>query len=408
MTSERARMTSERARSARSARSPAPSARLAPPAAPVSAREPFSEALSVVSSRPRSAPLAGASRRRPAGRVPGELLEQLEPAEPEGAGAARPASGRRAGDKARRRPAPESAGRESRAEAEEVYESLRYELARVRRQLELARAENEEAVKAEAERQALLAERLPAQKVVEDVKDEAQANSREAPATAGSRRAQPSKPAVRKGAAPPGRAASRPSPRRPPGFRRAAQAPGPRALRTIELAKRAEARTGPPPWRAGPAGEAEAAATPPVAAATPPPVGAPGAAGTRAPADAREAALGRDGKFRTTSSVIGSWVDAGQHIDSPKKAGVYYGRPKFIWASEDHPHWKTPGVNDRSAAGWMRTSAAIGREECWTPLTTTQQRAEVVDMQRTSYGFLLTLNKEADEDGNGFLGGLGK
>jgi hypothetical protein len=83
---------------------------------------------------------------------------------------------------------------------------------------------------------------------------------------------------------------------------------------------------------------------------------------------------------------------------------VYFGRPKFVWASEDHPHWKeTPS---RTASGWRPTSTAIGSDECWRPLMASQQRAEVPDMQRTSYGFLLTLNKEHDNDGiGGFLGG---
>jgi hypothetical protein len=94
--------------------------------------------------------------------------------------------------------------------------------------------------------------------------------------------------------------------------------------------------------------------------------------------------------------VIGSWVEGAKHIEA-QKAAVYHGRPKFIWASEDHPHWKA--AHDRSAQSWRPTSAAIGREECWKPLPSSQQRAEVPDMQRTSYGFMLTFNKEPDENG---------
>merc|ERR1719235_1767246 len=88
-------------------------------------------------------------------------------------------------------------------------------------------------MKAEAARQSLLAARSSAE---EPAQGEAQADPVE------ENRAQPSKPALRKGA-PPGRwAARRPDPasgpRRPP----RPQAPGPREARTNELAKRAQAR----------------------------------------------------------------------------------------------------------------------------------------------------------------------
>lgn len=312
----------------------------APAAPPRTPREHISDGLSMASSRPRSAPLG--ARRRAA----------LKTAE------------------------------EGNRDGTDAYDQLRYELATVRRQLEMARAESQaQALKAEEARQSLLAARSPA---VELAKDEAQANP-----PPGSR-AQPSKPAMRKGLAPPGRPASA----RPTlGTRRVRpQALTPRAARTLELAKRAEAR------RAGGGDQPKSKSS---TKAPREDAAGPKRGGTELP-PAESPKVWRDSKFRTTSSVIGSWVDTAKPLDTQRT--VNRGRPKFIWDSPDHPHWKAPP--DRSASSWRPTSASIGHEECWRPLMASQQRAEVPDMQRTSHAFLLTLNKELDENGkNGFLGG---